>query len=140
GFAVERRPDFGVGRVSAELLDDLVPQLPLHVAAGGLQFAMTAMNAGQIADRSIFNYKLWRGVMVVGAPAHTMQTMAARVILEQRKIRVHYNGLREWPALLHTGTHHIVGALLRQPSALGPCRLRCFAAAQHSHSFLGLTC
>src|SRR5262249_16435454 len=65
GFAVERRPDFGVGRVSAELLDDLVPQLPLHVAAGALQFAMTAMNAGQIADRCIFNYKLWR---VVGVP------------------------------------------------------------------------
>src|SRR5262249_38129658 len=45
---------------------------------------------------------------------------------EQRKIRVHYNGLREWPALLHTGTHHIVEAALRQPRALGPCSLLVF--------------
>src|SRR5262249_8875572 len=55
------------------------------------------------------------------------QLLAPNIILEmfpeQRKIRVHYNGLREWPALLHTGTHHIVGAALRQRRALGPCSL-----------------
>ena len=32
GFAVEGRPDFGIGRVGAEFLDDLVPKLAASCA------------------------------------------------------------------------------------------------------------
>lgn len=50
GFAVESRPDLGVGCVSAELFSDLVlRRTPLDA----LQLAMAAVDAGQIADRRI---------------------------------------------------------------------------------------
>jgi hypothetical protein len=55
------------------------------------------------------------------------------MFLEQRKIRAHYNGLREWPALLHTDTHHIVRAALKQSRALGPYSLLAFSRP-HSRS------
>ena len=62
--------------------------------------------------------------MFAQPPLDIKQLLAPNIILEmfleQRKIRAHYNGLREWPALLHTGTHHIVEAALRQPKALRP--------------------
>src|SRR5262245_23805838 len=72
--------------------------------------------------------------MVAQPPLDIKQLLAANIILEmfleQRKIRVHYNGLRESPALLHSGTHHIVEAALRQPRALGPFSLLVFSRPQ----------
>jgi hypothetical protein len=93
GFAVEGRPDLGVGRVGAEFVDDLVPQVPLHMAADPLELPVAAVDAGQVADRGVLDHDLGR-IGVLLQPALNLQQLAApllvlEVLLHQGEVGAH---------------------------------------------------